>query len=167
MLTFRPIQPQELRKLSELRRVIHLSTYGGIYPDDMLDNYPYERYMSVDKKRLEDPDSHYLFLCDGKTEIGYVCFQEKRPPQYKDFYLYLGSLYLLPAYQGCGHGREVWNHILDFCKSRGYTKFYNQCNPHNKNAIGFYKHMGGVIGFEDLGHSEKIQDSVWFEHFVP
>ena len=166
MISYKLIKESELKELSDMRRVIHAQTYRGIHPDEMIDNYDYERFMEMDRKRLKQDNCYYLFICENDTKIGYLLVKEEVPSKYKDFAFYLGSLHLLPEYQKRGYGKVSFKYISSLCQELGYSKFYCQCNPHNKNAMEFYHHMGGSIGCEDTGHKEKIEDAVYFEFSV-
>lgn len=107
----------------------------------------------------------YLIV-DGDKKIGYLIFSYEDHPVYKDFNLCLNSLYLLPEYEGRGIGHEGINIVSSYCKTNGVSKFYNQCNLHNSKAVAFYKNHGGIIGHQDIGNSDKIQDTIWFDYYL-
>ena len=49
---FISVKPEETRELSEYRRKVWLTTYRGIYPDKMLDEFDYEFHDNKNTDRL-------------------------------------------------------------------------------------------------------------------
>lgn len=45
-------------------------------------------------------------------------------------------------YIGCGIGKQMMNYIVELAKKEKCNKIELQVNAKNKNAIGFYEHMG-------------------------
>ena len=152
-------KPEDARFLSEMRRKVWLSTYRGIYPDKLLDEFDFEFH---DKKNLSmielDDFSVYFILSDGKT-AGYLILQHKNP-------LYVQSLYLLEDFRGKGIGRKVFEFIRKTAKENRTEKIYLGCYPENTKALGFYEKMGGKITEKDIGHENNRENSFKIEFVV-
>ena len=150
------IKPEEARELSVFRKRVWETTYRGIYPDEIIDNFDYEFH---DAKNLAMINSEeflpYFIFADGE-KAGYLILQKKEP-------LYVQSLYLLEGFRGRGIGRKIFEYIRDFCKKEGRTKFYLGCHPQNEKALGFYEKMGGVITEKDIGHKNNKENSFKIE----
>lgn len=58
---------------------------------------------------------------------------------------YLEGLYLKPAYQGKGNGREVIAMILEWCRDRGFSELATDTEITNTNAQNFYQ----AVGFQE------------------
>ncbi len=158
-ITFAEAKPEEAHFLSEMRRKVWLTTYRGIYPDKMLDEFDYEFH---DKKNLfwiNSEEFSVYFICADNKITGYLILQNRNP-------LYVQSLYLLEEFRGKGIGRKTFEFVREFCKENKIEKFYLGCHPENKKALGFYEKMGGIITARDEGHKNNNENSVKIEFKV-
>ena len=152
-------KPEEAHFLSEMRRKVWLSTYRGIYPDELLDKFDFEFHDQKNLSMIESEEfSVYFILAGGKT-AGYLILQHKNP-------LYLQSLYLLEDFRGKGIGRKVFEFIRKTAKENGIGKIYLGCHPENTKALGFYEKMGGKITEKDIGHKNNRENSFKIEFDV-
>ena len=94
---FKGAVPADTACLTATRKKVWASTYRGIYPDSMIDQYDWEFHMAKDRKKLEDPSLHTFLVMDGDKCVGYFSYG---PDREGAFCLY--SAYLLPAYQRKG-----------------------------------------------------------------
>lgn len=156
---FLPINPEQARELSEMRRNVWLTTYRGIYPDKMLDEFDYPFHDAKNLSMINSEDFSVLFITANSEKAGYLILQKRNP-------LYVQSLYLLEPFRRKGIGTEVFSYIRNFCREAEIQKFYLGCNPENKNALAFYEKMGGTITSRDEGHENKNENSVKIEFFV-
>lgn len=166
MVTFTLATIAEAKDIAELRKRIWASTYDGIYSEEVLENYNVHSHIKKDEAKILNPKFKVYLIKEEQKKIGYLIFSYEDPSVYKDFNLCLNSLYLLPEYQGRGIGQEGINIVSSYCKTKGINKFYNQCNLHNSKGVAFYKKQGGIIGQQDIGNSDKIEDTIWFEYFL-
>ncbi len=163
MITIRKACLDDAARIVQLRSLIWQETYQGIYPDEML----YGADLKADEKkfaaRIADP-AHQLYLyCDGEECIGYFAIGPSNYGPYKDFDLCLNNLYIRKEYKGCGLGRRAFEVICDYCRANGISKFFCGCNFHNRNAVEFYRHMGGIQGDIPVFHENKYDDILHFE----
>ena len=157
MVKFIEAKPGEEKELSELRRKVWATTYRGIYPDEIIDNFDYPMHNEKDFLRITSDEYIVYFITEENEKIGYLILQKKRP------LLYVQSLYLLEDFRGKGIGRTAFGMIRSFCKENGYDKFYLGCHPQNEKALGFYEKMGGNITERDEGHENNRENSVRIE----
>lgn len=160
MAEFIKAKPEEAKELSELRRKVWKTTYRGIYPDEIIDNFDYAFHNEKDFLRITSDEFEVFFICEGQEKIGYLILQKKRP------LLYVQSLYLIEEFRKKGIGRKAFEIIRGFCRENGYDKFYLGCHPQNQNALGFYEKMGGIITARDEGHENNRENSVTIEFEV-
>ena len=165
-IVFRKAVPEDAPILTETRRRVWDATYRGIYPDEMIDGYDYDRRLERDRKRIEDPEQLVYLAFDGETCVGFLCLGPSTHIAYKDFRFCLNALYFLPPYQGRGLGRRAFAVTAEECRRRGFDKFFCGCNAHNCRARAFYEHMGGVLGAESLGHENRAEDQVYYEFYL-
>lgn len=52
---------------------------------------------------------------------------------------FLHSLFLVPEKIGCGVGKRLWHHAVEFARRTGHAHFMIESDP---NAEEFYLHMG-------------------------
>ena len=163
MITFYKMGYEDLPLLAATRQKAWAATYRGIYPDEKIDHYKSHWYMIRDRKRMMDPNQDYYLVMDGEECAGYFYYGTPHV-KFKDYSFCLNALYLLPAYQGQGIGRRIFDHIRQVCRERGISKFFNGCNVHNLPAQGFYYKMGGIVEVIDDGHENKAEDQMYFEY---
>ncbi len=152
-ISFVLAQLDEAEELSELRRRVWETTYRGIYPDDMIDNFDYAFHN--ERNRLFIQSNHFVvcFITLGEMKIGYLVLQKKVP-------FHLLSLYLLKDYRRKGIGTEVFRFVRRYCAERGISEFDLDCHPDNLAALAFYQKMGGVITKYDIGYENNNENTV-------
>lgn len=153
MISFTEALLQDAAFLSEMRRLVWLSTYRGIYPDRMLDDFDYAFHNEKNLSMINSPDYFVYFILYGERRVGYLILQKKYP-------LYVQSLYLLEDFRRKGIGRGTFDFIRGFCRKNGIEDFYLTCHPENKNALAFYDKMGGKITARDEGHLNNSENNV-------
>ena len=143
--------------ISTLRQRIWDTTYRGIYPDTVIDDFNYEWHQQRDLKKISDPTFTVYLIKYGDENIGYFVFQ------HTDSGVWLRSLYVLQEYQHRGIGKQAFALLKDYCREKRISRFACDCSPHNKNAMQFYQRMGGVVTKTDTGHENRQEDGVVFE----
>ena len=139
-----------------LRREAWLTTYRGIYPDELLDNFDLEARAVRDRARLEDPKQLGFIIEADNTPCGFIFLHGT------DF-LHVDALYLLKEYRGLGIGREAFGLFRGLARENGLSRFTCNCNAHNMPALKFYQRMGGREISRDTGHENKREDQIGFE----
>ena len=146
--------------ISALRQRIWDTTYRGIYPDAVIDDFNYAWHQQRDLKKISDPSFTAYLIRYGDEDIGYFIFQHAGSE------VWLHSLYVLQEYQHRGIGKQAFLILNDYCREKGIGRFSCACSPHNENAMRFYQRMGGVVIKTDTGHENKQEDGVIFEFNV-
>ena len=139
------------------------ATYRGIYPDEMIDEFDYEQHIIMEKHRLINPDFCCALVMDAGTCVGYFSYGKIPAGVWKDFTFRLHSLYLLPEYQNSGLGSKIFAQVQESCLRIGKGRMYLDCHPANKKALGFYRHMGGVVTYISTGHVNPCEDECHIE----
>ena len=158
-INFLPIKPEHARELSEMRRKVWLTTYRGIYPDKMLDDFDYPFHDAKNLSMINSENFSVFFITSSSEKIGYLILEHKNP-------LYVQSLYLLEDFRRKGIGTKVFSFIRNFCLERKISRFYLGCHPQNKNALAFYEKMGGTITSRDEGHENNNENHVTIEFTI-
>ena len=143
--------------ISMLRQRIWNTTYRGVYPDAVIDDFDYDWHQQRDLEKISDPSFTVYLIKYGDEDIGYFIFQDAASG------VWLHSLYVLQEYQHRGIGKQAFAILNDYCKEKAVNRFACNCSPHNENAMRFYRRMGGVVAETDTGHENKQEDSVIFE----
>ena len=122
----------------ELRRQIWATTYRGIYPDSMIDDFDYTWHKEKELQRIRNPQ-YFVFLIsyDGRN-IGYLTTR-------KADVIILLSLYVVKKYQHKGIGKQGFDFVNKYCRDNDAHSFICHCVPENFPARRFYEKMGGVI----------------------
>ena len=164
MIEFRRAGLADAQTIIHTRQKVWDATYRGIYPDEEIDSFDYEWHLKAERRRQSDPDFHCFLVMDAEKCVGYYSYGKVRPGAWKDFTFRLHSLYLLPAYQGRGMGRRIFEQVKFACQSLDCGKMFLDCHPANEKALAFYRHMDGVITHLDAGHDNPMEDSCTIEY---
>ncbi|MBQ2795324.1 MAG: GNAT family N-acetyltransferase [Oscillospiraceae bacterium] len=156
---FEFVKESEAHLLSEFRQKVWATTYRGIYPDEIIDNFDFDFHDKRNLLWIKSEDFLVYFISADGEKAGYLILQKKDP-------FYVQSLYLLPEFRGKGIGKKVFEFIRVFCKEHGKTHFYLGCHPQNKKALGFYAAMGGTITARDENHENNRENNVKIEFDV-
>ena len=159
-IDFVPAKTNDAAAISALRQRIWDTTYRGIYPDAVIDDFNFEWHQQRDLKKILDPSFTVYLIKYGDGDIGYFIFQQTGSG------VWLRSLYVLQDYQHRGIGKQAFSILYDYCMEKEISRFSCNCSPHNENAMRFYQRMGGVVIKTNTGHENKQEDGVIFEFFV-
>ena len=152
---------EDFQALSELKKQVWNETYRGIYSDEKIDNYDYQKNSNKFLNIINNPDIELYVVEDNNKLVGYMdCGVPCRP--YKDYKQEIGLLYLLKEYQRKGIGRELFNIAVNKIKENGYDEFFVCCNKYNTNAQEFYKKMGGIIDYIDEDNTDRSIPQIMF-----
>ena len=157
---FIPAKASDAAVISTLRQRIWDTTYRGIYPDAVIDDFNYDWHQQRDLKKISDPSFTVYLIKYGSENIGYFIFQHAGAG------VCLHSLYVLREYQHRGIGKQAFSVLKDYCRENGISRFTCGCHPDNENAMRFYQQMGGVVTKTDIGHKNRQEDGVIFEFNV-
>ena len=156
-IDFIPAKTDDAAAISSLRQKVWNTTYRGIYPDAVIDDFDCDWHRQRDLEKISDPSFTVYLIRYGGEDIGYFIFR------HTDSGVWLHSLYVLQEYQHRGIGKQAFAILKDYCRKKGISRFACSCNPHNENAMRFYQRMGGVVVKTDTGHENRQEDSVVFE----
>lgn len=158
-VVFRRAQEEDAAVIAKLRQEIWSTTYRGIYPDDMIDQFDYAWHTQKDAQRIKSPAYAVYLMMQEDHPIGYITLHISVPA-------HLLSLYLRQEYQHRGIGRRVFSFIQEVFQTRGVSTFTCECQPDNVHAMTFYRRCGGRVVGEDLSNEESWQNSVTFQFYV-
>ena len=152
-VNFVPATEQDAMAIIELRRIIWGTTYRGIYPDSVIDEFDYAWHQDKELQRIKHPRFAVYLISKNGCNIGYRTLR-------KTEIITLQSLYIIEDYQHQGIGKCAFEFIVKYCRENQQNSFVCQCVPENKNARMFYEKMGGKIVGEDMGNKEHWMNSV-------
>lgn len=151
-----PASENDAMDIIELRRQIWATTYRGIYPDSMIDEFDYSWHKEKELQRIRHPQYAVYLISDSNRNIGYLTTR-------KTDIITLQSLYIVDEYQHQGIGKQAFDFIIKYCKENHAHSFICHCVPDNYNARLFYERMGGKIVGEDLDNEESWMNSVIYQ----
>ncbi len=156
---FQPAQVEDAAAIAELRKKIWETTYRGIYPDDMIDQFDAAWHTKKDAQRIQDPHYAVYLIQYGGRSIGYITLRNSDPA-------HVLSLYMEHEFQNHGIGSKAFGFIKNHFRALGAERFTCQCQPDNTNAMGFYQRNGGTVIKQDLENEESWQNSITFQFDV-
>ena len=157
MIDIRPATPADAAGIARVHVKVWQSTYRGILPDDVLDE------ISIDNREALWTDiltaytaTHPVLVAEAFGE-GICGFGNVGPLRDDPIAGYTGefkTLYLLPAYQRRGIGRDFLRRLAQLLLDHGHDSalaWVLAANP----ACGFYEAMGGEICGQREEQSEE------------
>lgn len=153
---FRPAQVDDAPVIAQLRKRIWATTYRGIYPDEMIDQFDVAWHTQRDAQHIQNPDYGVYVVEQNGRAMGYITLHNSHPA-------YLLSLYIERKFQRRGIGRKALAFVKRYFQAQGEAAFTCQCQPDNTPAMDFYRRNGGSVVKQDLNNEEHWQDSVTFQ----
>lgn len=155
----------DAKELSKLKYNVWNTTYRGIYSDEKINNFDFEKNKNKFIDIINNPDIDLYVAEKNNKLIGYMsCGTPLRP--YKDYKQEIGLLYILKECQGLGIGKKLFNIAYNRIKEKGYNEFFVSCNKYNIPAQKFYEKMGGKIIHIDDDNKDKSIPQVKFLYKV-
>lgn len=146
MLTIRNAEPEDAAKIANVQVKTWRAAYAGILPDDYIGSFtkqPRAIMWARLLERLSDQDVVMVSENADQEILGYVSGGPIRsvvPGHAAE----ISSLYVLPGYQGEGHGRRLFmaaSNRLAAAGLEGLAVWVLKENP----ATAFYKRLGGTV----------------------
>ena len=100
IIRFIAVMEKDIMTILNLRKQIWATTYRGIYPDSMIDDFDYAWHMDKEMKLICNPEYAVYFITKDMLNIGYLTMR-------KTDKVILQSLYILEEYQHQGIGKLV------------------------------------------------------------
>lgn len=147
---------EDVPSIIALRQRIWGTTYRGIYPDSMIDNFDWDWHREMELLRVHHPAYSVYLVRKNRQDIGYLTINEADV-------ITLQSLYISAEYQRQGIGRQAFDFVKAYCRAHHAASFVCHCVPENLNARSFYERMGGKVIGQDLANEERWQNSVTYQ----
>lgn len=146
----------DAERIAKMRQRVWATTYRGIYPDEMIDDFDLSWHAEKDRQRIRHRSYAVWLIVRSGEPVGYVICKRGNP-------VLLMSLYLLEEYRGQGIGRQAMAMVRRFCREQGASGFICHCQPDNQNARAFYEKEGGVMVGAEMDNEESWQNSVIYQ----
>lgn len=147
---------KDVPSIIELRHRIWDTTYRGIYPDYLIDDFEWDLHSEKELARVNDPAYSVYLIRKGQQNIGYLTIHQADR-------VILQSLYIVSECQRSGIGLKAFDLVRAYCRKHNVRSFICHCVPENHNARIFYERMGGTVIGEDLSNEESWQNSVTYQ----
>ena len=159
LVRFELATEDDAQTIIELRKQIWATTYRGLYPDSMIDDFDYAWHLEKELQRIRHPEYRVYRLVKNDRNIGYLSMR-------KTDVVMLQSLYVLEEYQHQGIGRTAFEFVKQYCRENDTDSFICHCLPENWNARKFYEKMDGTVICEDMDNEESWMNSVIYRFVV-
>jgi RimJ/RimL family protein N-acetyltransferase len=163
-IIIRDVKIEDIHEMAIVRQNVWSTTYRGIYEDESIDNFDYDKAEQSFRKTIVISNIMFkVALCDNKI-VGYVCFGKFGNP-YKEIDYSLRYIHILKEYQGVGLGRKFFNMILEYVLKNNIKSFYVSCNKYNYPAHKYYEKMG-FIKDDVINGENKQEDQIIYVYRV-
>ena len=139
--TVRSAKPDDIFALTSVYAETQRATYQGIIPHDALDLAIGRRKPEWWRRNLGSGSTTLILEYDARPE-GYVTYG---PSRYGDI-AYQGEIYeiyIRPAYQGCGFGRQLFESAKKAMGSSGLNGTMLWTIESNEPALAFFRRLQG------------------------
>ena len=123
---------EDVPSIIALRQRIWDTTYRGVYPDSMIDNFDWDWHREMELLRVHHPAYSVYLVRKDRQDIGYLTINEADV-------ITLQSLYISAEYQRQGIGRQAFDFVKAYCRAHHAASFVCHCVPENLNARSFYE----------------------------
>ena len=138
------------KELSYLKKEVWETTYRGIYPDEVIDNYDYVKREEKFNSLIDDNNQEvYICMIDEKI-VGYMVLGSPLHGTLEGYDLTINDLGINKNYRGKGIGKQ----FIEIAKSKN-KKLFNCCNYYNENARKFYEIMGATIVKSEMSDDKQ------------
>lgn len=128
--------PADIDQIIEL--ICEHMEYEGATIDKMMDGKALSFHLFSAKTII-------CLVVEHESEIvGYATFMQQFSTWEAGFYLYLDCLYMKDTARGRGTGKQMMQVIIDIAKAMKCLEIQWQTPFFNKQAIGFYRHLGAI-----------------------
>lgn len=155
----------DIKNLAKLKQRTWDETYRGIYDDDIIDNFDYEKAEKSFQSIIENENISFYVVESENHLVGYMDVGEPFR-KFGNYNQEIGLLYLLKDFQKRGIGKELFNIGYNKIKNNGYDSFFISCNKYNTNARQFYEKMGGKLIAEDEDNENKRSVQVKYHYDI-
>ena len=141
------IRKAEVRDALDMATVQSFSwknAYSGILPADVLDQKIAGIPDYAEHLRVTIPTTNHLVAEVDSKIVGVSSYSKSRDPNFANVGE-IRSIYILPEFQRRGVGKKLFLAGIKGIIELGYDEMMLNALKDNKNAIGFYKEMGGKI----------------------
>ena len=149
-LRYAPLTDADQPQLISLMRRIYPPVYAYLWPDGG-EWYVNSQYGEGNlRAELADPRADYRFVLVDDRAVGIVrtVADQSSPDDPDRKAMKLHRLYLDPAYQGRGIGRQVMDDVVAGCQTQGIGYLWLEAMDSAEGSLAFYRRMG----FEGGGH---------------
>lgn len=161
----RPATVDDAPALADLGALVFRHTYGAAMPMAVLAAYLARSFTTTAvRQALNAADTNYLVATATERLIGYSKCSTTSPPAcvQGENVGELVNLYIHPAYQGSGVGRQLLQQTIQAATVRRLTALWLCVWQANQRAIIFYQRFGFTI----VGKIEVYVDGVVFDDWV-
>lgn len=161
----RPATLDDAVGLADLGALVFRHTYGAAIPPTVLDVYLARTFTPTALgQALQNGETSYWVATQADRLIGYSKCAITAPPTAVQGAnaAELVNLYVHPAYQGCGIGRQLLQQAIQVAAAQHLTTLWLCVWQANQRAIDFYQRYGFAI----VGKTEVYVDDVVFEDWI-
>ncbi len=138
--TVRIASPMDLAAVRHVAATTWHATYRGLLSGEAIDTFLGRAYSDYSLLGSLNGGGLWVLEVDGRV-VGYMRLSVQGEIGYLD------ALYILPAAQGLGHGRRLWESAHQWFAARGAREVRLNVAVGNERARAFYRHLG----FEERG----------------
>lgn len=161
----RPATPDDAAGLADLGALVFRHTYGAAILPTVLDVYLARTFTPAALgQALQNGETSYWVATQTDRLIGYSKCAITAPPTAIQGAnaTELVNLYVHPAYQGCGIGRQLLQQAIQIAAAQHLTTLWLCVWQANQRAIDFYQRYGFTIS----GKTEVYVDDVVFKDWI-
>jgi ribosomal protein S18 acetylase RimI-like enzyme len=154
------VSKEDTEALARLAREIWYLHYPGMITVSQIDYMLEQRYQpDTIASQIEANEAWWDKLEVDSRLAGFAGYEPGSAPGS----IKLDKLYVHPAFQGCGYGYALVQHVAASSLDRGFTSLYLQVNKGNTTSIAFYRKAGFTVTDSvkvDIGNGYCMDDFV-------
>ena len=139
MFTIRKATTDDIPLIHQMAKDVFPATYGDILSIEQLDYMMIWMYSPSSLRKQMEEDGHLYYIAyQEKVAAGYLSIQQEG-----DHLFHLQKIYVLPRFQGCHLGKQLFAQAIKAIKEihPEPCEMHLNVNRNNK-ALQFYEHLG-------------------------
>lgn len=156
----------DIQAIRSMADVVFRVTYANIITPDQME-FMLDWMYSPDslEKQIEGEGKAFFIASSGDVNCGYVSVEFERELEDGRPLFHLQKIYVMPEFQHKGLGTALFNHVVEFLRSRTSDGFRLELNVNrNNSAVRFYEAMGMVCdrqGDFPIGNGFYMNDFIY------
>lgn len=149
-IIIRQAQPQDARRVAEIRQNTWRTTYSGLIPEYYFERFNLEKETERNENIFSNPHNAFVIEVNDNVVGFFFLNNADEVLNGKKHTASIGAIYIEQGHQRIGLGNKAFEFINNYFKTKNHKNFFVYCLKTNEIGKSFYAKQGGKIIGEKL-----------------